>query len=255
MKKRVRHILLTLIVIGLMIWVACNSTQIINTQRVCQDFKYEKQGPLSDEECKKYLKIAPLKGVETRKRAANLFEKLAQKYPASHTPVDFRELAYYLKIMAREDEAWQEPLDVSKLSLDEQINYYIYKLRDAGGSECHVGSGGYSIFKGGKVVRKWKAIDKPAIFKGGEVAHKLVAIGEPAILALADLITDRRPIAIHSSRGSSGMKIATIIYPSGEKVYFLPNLIYRYQNATKEIIKAIKSRVQKTKEKSEEDEK
>ena len=116
-----------------------------------------------------------------RKRAAGIFEQVANGYPESRYAKDSQEIAGFLRQMVEEDNQWQEPLDPNNLSIDEKIAYYIYHLRDV---NCHQASqpGMCSVFEDfGR---------KPP---GTNAAMMLQELGEPAIPALIRLLEDRRP--------------------------------------------------------------
>lgn len=191
---------------------------------------YQSQNfPMAGEEAEKYLEaLSPINNIlKDRGKACALFERLTQQYPNSHYAPFYHETVTLLKQMINEDKNWKEPQDISKLSLEDKINYYIYELRNTDSCKAK-GTDRYVNF-----VYQYPE-DSPI--------KKLIEIGEPAIPFLKKLYNDKRPI-MGISTGVP--RIQELLKPNdtiGKDEYpTLPSYIYRYQDAAKEIITAIKT--------------
>lgn len=112
-----------------------------------------------------------------RALAAQRFEEVARRYPDSPYAADSRELAAHLRDMVKEDHRWREPRHVHRLPLVDQIEYYVYHLRDVHGVQnCQPGT--CSVL----------------FWSHDNAAVRLREIGLPAIPRLINLLHDRRPI-------------------------------------------------------------
>lgn len=112
-----------------------------------------------------------------RSMAATRFEEIVHLYPNSAYAADSRELAARLRDMVKEEGRWREPWDVRSLPLVDQIEYYVYHLRDV--------HGGQLDSPGMCSVLEWS---------DDNAAARLRDIGRPAIPRLINLLHDRRPI-------------------------------------------------------------
>lgn len=206
-----------------------------------------------EQEINKYYREAVKKNLSdiprNREKALTLFKGLAKEYIDSPLSPFYVEMAYFLEKMVEEDRAWKEPADVSKLSLDEQINYYIYKLRD---DPCPYSLPFFQPLRGGRV----------RILDHGNASVKLVEIGAPALPVLEKLLEDRRPIRHGHFVEYGGIETASneieIIESPDDRfeaaiirqITGLSLRFYRYRDAAREIIKAIKAKPEKPPEKS-----
>jgi len=150
-----------------------------------------------------------------RAKAADMFAEIVQKYPNSEYANKSQELVNLLRKMVEEGKNWKEPEDISKLSMDEQIAYWVYKLRDVNFQTCL--SPGYTRFLDQE--------SHPRARKDGfkHAGWELLEIGKPAIPTLINLLNDRRPTRTVGYRRWN--------YPS--------RTIQRYQDAALEILEKI----------------
>ena len=116
-----------------------------------------------------------------RPAAARRFRWVADQYPRSTFGRQSKELSELLATMVQEDQAWKEPADNSKLTVEEQITYNVYKLREV---TC------YQIMQPGMC-----SVLEPFGQKEGtyNAAIELRKIGPPAVPRLTKLLEDRRP--------------------------------------------------------------
>jgi len=128
-----------------------------------------------------YNGVQTLQNKGDRKKAAEYFREVADKYSSSDYGSDSKELADLLDIMVKEDAVWQEPVAIEKLNLQEKIAYNIYHLRNV---NC------YQRMQPGMccLLKESKRKDAPY-----NAAIELKKIGRPAIPALIELLKDRRP--------------------------------------------------------------
>ena len=91
----------------------------------------EEKQARSFEAFKEHLKAGRLLSEgKGRRELALHFSKLANDYPDTERGALAKELALFLTSMADEDETFQPPEDVAKLSEEQRIHYHVYKLRD-----------------------------------------------------------------------------------------------------------------------------
>jgi len=111
-----------------------------------------------------------------RRVAAGKFDAVATHFAGSQFANVSVELCQILKRMAVEDSRRHIPANVANLSLNQQIDFHIFNLRNV------------STYQSGWPMR-WSVLftTKP------NSATELVRIGEPAVPALIALLRDRRP--------------------------------------------------------------
>ncbi|WP_298517962.1 hypothetical protein [uncultured Kordia sp.] len=149
-----------------------------------------------------------LQADKNRKKANNLFTKIATDYPQTYYANQAKELSNLLSQMMIEDANWKEPSDINDLSLHQQIEYHIYQLRNIAAEQIGQPAN-CSVF------------DTP---KGEyNAAISLKKIGKPAIPFLINLLDDRRPLS-------------TIGY---FRDFYPTRTILRYQDAAVEILNQI----------------
>lgn len=126
-----------------------------------------------------YMKVGDfLYKAGARVDAAKRYLAVADRYPYTWRGIMCQNLGQMLASMAAEDMQFREPEDVNALSVQEQIDYYIYKLRDLAERELFVPGSC-------NVIRDSHMPDSAAV--------ALRTIGKPAVPALIELLEDRRP--------------------------------------------------------------
>lgn len=193
---------------------------------------YRNDGWLSEAEgrtykqCLFYLDNTP----KNREKSLFLFNELLQKYPDSlYAPV-YREIIPLLQRMVEEDKNWKEPKNIMNLTIEERINYYIYKLRDITEEE-----------------RKKSPRELGYVYQypQNSAPLKLIEIGELVIPCLKKLLNDRRPIMSISPRmilrGIEWWDESSQQWLILKGYKGLPKDFYRYQDAAREIIEVIKA--------------
>ena len=146
-----------------------------------------------------------------RAKAAELFAEFARKYPSSRYGKESQELVTLLRKMVKEDKDWKEPNDITVLSTDEQILYWVYKVRDITLRSPFNPS--YTRFI------DWESRHR----KPKHAGWKLLEIGKPAIPVLIKMLNDRRPTR------TSGY----------HKFGYRSRTIQRYQDVALEILEKI----------------
>lgn len=124
-----------------------------------------------------YVSDFLLKGGD-RVEAAKRYLAVAERYSNAAWGKMSRELAELLENMAEEDGRFREPEDITKVSVQGRIGYYVYKLRDVAEQEF--------ITPGNcNVIRYTRTPDSAAVALRG--------ISKPAVPVLIELLEDRRP--------------------------------------------------------------
>lgn len=117
------------------------------------------------------LAIKCLQDSGDRPQASKLFQMVVSQFPDSIYCDQCKKWSSELSRMIEEDQKWVEPEDVKLLSLQAQIQYYIYHIRNI------------NLYKFGYP-------SKLNLIEGS--AEELVEIGRPAIPFLIDLLDDSR---------------------------------------------------------------
>lgn len=126
-----------------------------------------------------YMKVGDfLYKAGARVDAAKRYLAVADRYPYTWRGIMCQNLGQMLASMAAEDMQFREPEDVSALSIQEQIDYYIYKLRDLAERELFIPGSC-------NVIRDSRMSDSAAV--------ALRKIGKPAVTKLIELLEDRQP--------------------------------------------------------------
>ncbi|MBN1972873.1 MAG: M48 family metalloprotease [Sedimentisphaerales bacterium] len=124
---------------------------------------------------------------ENRAKLAQIFLTIGAKHPKTDECKTATELGHLLEKMAQEDKNFVEPKDVQKLSSQEKIDYYIYKLRDISKQ---------SIFTGEK-IHVLREADNSAV--------TLREMGKDVVPAMISLLEDRRPTRTASDPFTGGV--------------------------------------------------
>lgn len=152
--------------------------------------------------------ISTLQENKDRVTASILFKKVYLEYPETFYANQSKELSELLTKMIIEDNNWKEPANIDKLSINEQIKYHIYHIRNIA-----------SYQDGNGIVWSVFNTDKNEY----NAAKSLEKIGKPAIPYLINLLDDRRPTC-------------TIAY---FRDFHPTRIVFRYQDAAIEILNAI----------------
>jgi len=150
-----------------------------------------------------------------RAKAADMFAEIARKYPELKYGQESQELSDFLRKMVEEDKVWREPEDISKLTVDERISYWVYKLRDVNLVTPAKPSSTHFL--------DWAS--DPRLRKDGfkHAGWQLLEIGKPTVPVLIRLLNDRKPTR-------------TVGYT---RFTYLSRTIQRYQDAALEILEKI----------------
>lgn len=147
--------------------------------------------PLDNEAWQAYLQSAKLL-YEGKDRAtlARQFTVIGQEYEMTRQGRTSAELGHLLTQMVLEDQTFVEPKDIQGLPLHQQIDYYVFKLRDVTAQE---------MFIPGKcrVLDHARTSDNPA--------QALREMGKAAVPALIQLLQDRRPTRSVSDPRNGGV--------------------------------------------------
>jgi len=211
MKKNLWYIILILMVFIFINLLDCSS----DNKEKPTDISYQEKEKRKNSEINTVFSSAIrfLYQEGNRAKAAERFAEFAQKYPMSRWTPDAQELVSLLKKMVEEDKNWKEPEDISKLSINEQISYRVYKLRDV--NLWEPSTPGHTFF----LSSQWLGRDIR------NAAWELYKIGEPAIPILIGLLNDRRP-----TRTVGNVK------------HIYTRTIQRYQDAALEILEKLFSK-------------